>query len=344
MPMRPEFARRGMLLAASLICTALCAGCGEVHAQLKAGPPRALRVAIAGRPSGLYAPLFAASADGLFRLGALAVTITQPPNPLAALESGAANVAVVSEPALLEARAGGAQLVAIGALISRPLDAIVSLAARPVTNAAQLAGVTIALGPAPLAAAELATILADGALAASSVHTITPGGSLSSALLDGRAQAALGDPWPIDATTLALAHRPAKVLDVQAAGVPTYSPLVLVVALREAHYDGPLLRAFLQSLTRGERAAAARPAATAAALAKDNPRLSAAFERALLHETEPIASPANASLPFGYQYPSDWQAFGVWMRAHGLLAGSQNTGDAITDEFLPGQGEAVITP
>jgi putative hydroxymethylpyrimidine transport system substrate-binding protein len=344
MPMRPEFARRGMLLAASLVCTAVCAGCGEVHAQLKPGPPRPLAVAIAGRPSGLYAPLYAAQADGLFRLGALAVTISEPADALKALESGAAKVAVVSEPALLDARARGAQLVAIGALTSGPLDAIVSLAARPVTKGAQLAGATIALSPTPLAAAQLATVLTDAGLAASSVHRITPSGSLESALHDGRSQATLGATWPIEAAQLTLAHQRPHVLSVQQAGVPTYSQLVLAVRLGEAHYDGPLLRAFLQSLTRGERAVAANPAAAAAVLAKANPAFSATLERALLRETLPIASPANAKLPFGYQYPSNWQAFGVWMNRHGLLAGSQNAGDAITDEFLPGQGEAVVTP
>jgi putative hydroxymethylpyrimidine transport system substrate-binding protein len=339
MPMRPEFRRRGVLLAASLICTALCAGCGEVHAQQRPGPPRPLSVAIDGRPSGLYASLYAAQADGQFRLGALAVKITEPPDVLGALESGAAEVAIVSEPALLDARARGAQLVAIGALVSGPLDGIVSLAARPITTAAQLAGATIALRPTPLAAAQLATVLADAHLAASSVHRMTLSGSLESALLGGRAEATLGDLWPIDAAALSLSHRSAKVLEIQQAGVPTYSQLVLVVRLSEARYAGALLRAFLQALSRGERAVAANPAAAAAVLAKANPRLSTAFERALLAEVLPVASPANSSLPFGYQDPLRWQAFGTWMRRHGLIGGAQNAGDAITDEFLPGQGE-----
>jgi ABC-type nitrate/sulfonate/bicarbonate transport system substrate-binding protein len=134
------------------------------------------------------------------------------------------------------------------------------------------------------------------------------------------------------------------VLELAQAGVPTYSGLVLAVRLDEAHYDGPLLRAFLQSLTRGERAAAADPAAAVTALAKANPSLGAAFERAVLAEVQPIASPANPKLPFGYQGPAAWQAFGGWMHAHGLLPGIRNTGDAITDEFLPGQGEPIVTP
>jgi ABC-type nitrate/sulfonate/bicarbonate transport system substrate-binding protein len=85
MPMRPELRRRGVLLAASLICTVLCAGCGEVHARLRAAPPRALTVAIGAEPSGLYASLYAARADGDFTAGALAVKVHQVSDPLAAL-------------------------------------------------------------------------------------------------------------------------------------------------------------------------------------------------------------------------------------------------------------------
>ena len=63
--------------------------------------------------------------------------------------------------------------------------------------------------------------------------------------------------------------------------MPTYSGLVIVVRVGEAHYDGPLLRAFLQSLTRGERAVAADPArGRGAAGARQPERSSGAFERA----------------------------------------------------------------
>jgi hypothetical protein len=31
------------------------------------------------------------------------------------------------------------------------------------------------------------------------------------------------------------------------------------------------------------------------------------------------------------------------MTAHGLLAGGQNAGLAVTDEFLPGEGEQIVS-
>jgi putative hydroxymethylpyrimidine transport system substrate-binding protein len=343
MPMRPQLRRRGVLLAASLICTALCAGCGEVHARLALGPPRPLEVAIAGAPSGLYAALYAAREDRDFAAGALAVTIRQVGDPLATLESGGAGVAIVSEPQLLEARAKGGRLVAIGALVRAPLDAIVSLATHPIVSAAELAGATIAPLGGPLARAELATMLASAHLAPASVHVAAAGALAAPLSRQAAVQAQLTDPWPLLVAALRSAHHPATVLEVQQAGVPTYTGLAIVVRVGEARYDGPLLRAFLQSLTRGQRAVAADPGAAAAALAKLNPSLGAALERAVLAQTLPLTVPAGASNPFGYQNPDAWQAFGAWMTAHGLLAKGQNAGLAITDEFLPGEGEQIVS-
>jgi putative hydroxymethylpyrimidine transport system substrate-binding protein len=340
MPMRPELRRRGALLAASLICTALCAGCGEVHARVALGPPRPLTVAIDGPPNALYAALYTAQADGDFARGALAVTIARPPHSdaLSALQLGSAGVAIMSEPALLAARDRGAPLVAIGALIPQPLDGIVSLASRPITSARALAGRTIAIRPTPLARAQLATGLAGAHLSPARVHQLTVAGDLNRPLSARRAVATLGGLWPIDAVALTLAKQPPHVLEIQQAGVPTYSQLVVVVRVSEAHHDAPLLRAFLQSLTRGEHAVAANPAAAAAVLAKVNPRLSARFERAVLAETLPISAPSDSSKPFGYQDPYAWQAFGAWMRRSGLISQAGDSGLAVSDEFLPGQG------
>jgi putative hydroxymethylpyrimidine transport system substrate-binding protein len=342
MPMRPQLRRRGVLLAASLICTALCAGCGEVHARLALGQPRALAVAIGGEPSGIYAALYAARADRDFADGALAVTIRPVADPLATLESGGASVAIASEPALLGARAKGERLVAIGALVGEPLDGLVSLQTHPIASAAQLAGSTVAPLAGPLAQAELDTMLASAHVAAASVHVAGTG--LQTPLTrEAAVTATLADPWPVLLATLERSHRAAQVLEVQQAGVPPYAGLAIVVRVGEAHYDGPLLRAFLQSLTRGQRAVAADPGAAAAQLAKVNPALGAALERAVLAQTLPLTAPAEASEPFGYQDPNAWQAFGAWMTAHGLLAGGQNAGLAVTDEFLPGEGEQIVS-
>jgi hypothetical protein len=328
-----------------VLCTALCAaGCGEVQARRTLGPARAVTVATNGPPGALYAPLYEARANGDFRDGALAVTIVpaRGGDSLAALESHAATVAVTSEPELLKARDAGAKVVAIGALIGQPLDGIVSLARRPVTGAAKLAGQTVAMAGTPLARAQLATVLAAAGVPARSVHAVTvPAAALDTALTAPRraARATLGGPWPAQLAALDRAHHPAAVLGLASSGVPPYSGLVLAVRLGEARYDGPLLRAFLQSLSRGAAAVAANPGAAAATLARADRRLQPGFERSVLSLTMPLIANATTVEPFGYQDPRRWQTFGTWMAAHGLLRKRPNADLAITDEFLPGQGE-----
>ncbi len=340
MLMRPELSRRGALLVAGLASIALLAGCGEIHARQTLGATRPVTVALDAQPGALFAALYAAQVHGDFAAGALAVKIVAAPggDSLTALESGSATIAIASEPDLLAARARGSRLVAIGALVAQPLDAIVSLANRHISNAGQLAGRTIATSGTPLAAAELDTALAAAHVAAAEVRRLAAPASLNAALTKRRAIATLGGPWPIETTQLELANHPARVLELPAAGVPSYSGLVIVVRVAQAHHDGPLLRAFLQSVGRGERALLADPQAAVAALTAANPQLRPRFEHAVLARGLPITGAADPSQPFGYQDPLRWRAFGVWMQAHGLLARTIDGALAITDEFLPGQG------
>ena len=340
--MQTRFLRgHGALLAAGVISLAVCAGCGVVQTRTTLGTPRQLVVAISGAPSALYAPIYEGIADGDFARGALSVSTTAPASgetALEALSAGQASVAISSEPALLAARASGSRLVAIGALVQVPLESIISLESHPVTTPRQLLGKTVATTGTPLAAAALATFLAPAGISASRVHTLDAGGDVDAPLTGRKAVASIGGLWNYDAVALELAHHQASVIRLPSAGVPSFSELVVVVRVGEAHYDGGLLRAFLQSLTRGEQAVRANPGAVASLLERLDPTLSRRFELAVLLASAPATEP-SAGEPFGYQSPNAWLTFGNWMSAHGLLKGSPQSGIAVTDEFLPGQGE-----
>ncbi len=327
------------LTCAGVICLAACAGCGVVHTPTKLGPARRVVVAIDREPSALYAPIYEGIADGTFASGALAVSVMPSgggAQALRALSDGRATLAVTSEPALLQARADGAHLVAIAALESGPLESIISLANHPVTRPAQLVGKTVATTGTPLASAALRSFLAPAAITDSQVRTIDAGADVASPLLTRKALASVGGLWNYDAVALALAGRRPHVIRLTAAGVPTFSDLVVVARVGEAHYGGAVLRAFLQSLTRSERAVRANPAGVAKLLVSLNPSLSRRFELAVLAAS--ATEPQSAQV-YGYQPPTAWAAFAKWMNAHGLLGSPTPGGLAITDEFLPGQGE-----
>jgi putative hydroxymethylpyrimidine transport system substrate-binding protein len=331
---------RGALLATSLIALAACAGCGVVHTGTALGPTRKLVIAIDSQPSALFAPIYEALANGDFARGALSVSVTAPTpteQPLSELTQDRASVAIVSEPALLAARDAGEPLVAIGALVRGPLQSIISL--KPISSPTGLVGRTVATDGTPLAAAELASYLATAAVSPVRVHTIDAASNLNGALRSHKAIATLGGLWNYDAIALAQAHHPPSVIQLTSAGVPTYSELVIAVRVSEARYEGPLLRAFLQSLTRGEAATRANPATVASLLTTINPQLSRKFELAVLNATDPVTQPTGAGQPFGFQSPYQWRTFGNWMTAHGLLSHTSDAGVSITNEFLPGQGE-----
>jgi hypothetical protein len=334
--------RRGALLAPCLISLALCAGCGAVHAVSHIGPARPLVIATDSAPNAATAPLYTAAANGDFAAGALSVVFTQSgsgPAALAAVSSGSAQVAIATEPQLLQARDGGASLVAIGVLEQTPLEAFTAGGSPTLSSPSQLAGRTVASDGSALAAAELDTVLDRAGISRSSVTTVTVTSNLDAWLESHRNAVTLGSYWNLDPLLLARAGLRPSTLQLTNDGIPAFSDQVIVVRMGEAHYDGPLLRAFLQSITRGEIAVVADPDSAANTLVRLNAQVPKAIELASLRQSATVAEPANTNNPFGYQSQAQWQTFGNWMTAHGLLRHTANAGYAITDEFLPGEGE-----
>ena len=327
-------------LLASLCATAALAGCGEKRETL-ALPATATHVSVAldGAAGAPLAPLYAALAGGDFTRGGLAVSVAaQPGTALAALSGGSVDFAVASEPALLQARDRGAALVAVGAIVQSPLEAIVSIAPHRITTVTQLDGLTVAAPSTPLARAELETILRRAGVAPAGVRHLDAGTDPPRLLVRRTAAAILGD-WSFDAVRLGLSHRQPSVIKVEEVGVPTYNGLVVVVRQDEARTRGPILRTFLQALTRGVRATLATPAAAVDQLVAANPGLNRQLELASLTAALPALDPAPTGSTYGFVDPRAWRTFGSWMLSKGLLTRPDDAARAVTDEFLPGQGE-----
>ena len=157
-------------------------------------------------------------------------------------------------------------------------------------------------------------------------------------MLSGKVDATLGGFWNYEGIQLALARRNPTVIPVDKAGVPSYSELVLVVRQDEARRRGAEIRAFLQALTLGEQAVRSDPSHAVAELVRANPDLDPRLQLASVHHSLSAFFPANTSLPFGYQDPRAWDAFGRWMYSNRLLTQPPDAAKALTNEFLPGQG------
>ncbi|HEV2820652.1 MAG TPA: ABC transporter substrate-binding protein [Solirubrobacteraceae bacterium] len=329
------------------------AGCGEREEPTGAdalAPVQPLEVMLDFPPSPEHAGLFAAQEGGTFEDARLDVELIEPPEPsapLEALEAGEVDVAISYEPELLLARDRGADLVSIGALVQVPLTSIVSSGEDAVGRTGQLRGRRVATAGLAYQEAVLRAILQQKGVRPADVELDDVGFDLLDATVSDRFVAVFGATWNDEAVELDLADRQPTALRVGRLGVPTYAELVFVVRAQDARERGALLRGFMQAVARGHRMVREDPDAGAAVLLRENRDLDRAATRASVRATLPLFfpgredAPEGEQRPFGFQELEEWDAFGRWMLANGLVRLPPDARAAATNEFLPGEGIAV---
>jgi ABC-type nitrate/sulfonate/bicarbonate transport system substrate-binding protein len=97
------------------------------------------------------------------------------------------------------------------------------------------------------------------------------------------------------------------------------------------------------ALARGAATVRDEPETALDALLKANDDLSEKLQRASIEATAPVYFPDDAKRPFGFQDLGEWKDYGNWMHKHGLVDKDPHADDAITNEFLAGQGLAANT-
>jgi putative hydroxymethylpyrimidine transport system substrate-binding protein len=317
------------------------AACGEKKETTGAGTTERVNLMLDYLPNADHAGIYAAIGDGEFEAAKLDVrprTPSDPSAPLKLLAAGKADLAISYEPELLLARAQGAKLVSIGALVQKPLTSIISIGRKAIRRPVQLETKKIGTAGIPYQDAYLKTILRQAGADPARVKPINVGYSLVPALLTKRVDAVLGMFWNVEGVELRQRRRKPVILRMDALGVPTYNELVVVARADEVRSRGPLLRRFMRALARGHERVRRNVDAGVAALVKANPDLDPALQRAQVRATLPVFFPADRTRPFGYQDPRAWQRYAQWMSDNGLLTTPQNAQRAFTNEFLPGEG------
>jgi putative hydroxymethylpyrimidine transport system substrate-binding protein len=335
--------RRPLLAVLPALCALAITACGTAqNVTTAAASAKRFTVMLDWFPNADHAPLYAAIAHGYFRAVGLEVqpvTPSESAEPLKLLAAGRVDMAISYEPQLLLARDEGLKVVSIGALVQRPLTSIIAPASSHVTSVASLAGKRVGTAGIPYQAAELQAALRHAGVSPTKVKEVNVGFNLVPAMLSHEVAATLGGFWNYEGIQLQLRHQHPTVIPINEAGVPNYDELVVVVRTETAHHDGVDLRAFMQALTRGERAVREDPKAAAKLLLAANPSLEEKLQVESIERTLPAAQ-ASEGHPYGYQNPEQWAAFGAWMYSKGLLKSDPNTTGLppFTNEFLPGEG------
>jgi putative hydroxymethylpyrimidine transport system substrate-binding protein len=324
--------RRPALLPLALAAALLLAACGEKEEPTGAPKRERLTLMLDYFPNADHAGIYAAQATGAFERAGLDVDVQAPSDPAAPLKllaAGRVDLAITYEPELLLARDKGGELVGVGALVQRPLTSIMSVGSKAIERPEQLRGKRVGTAGIPYQSAYLEAILREAGVDPSTVKETSVGFNLVPAMLSKRVDATLGAFWNYEGVELRLQHKRPKIIRVDEAGVPTYDELAR---------GGGKVRRFLRALAQGHEALARDADAGVDPLLKANPDLDRRTQLASVKATLPAFAPPRGK-PYGWQEPAEWAAYQRWMFDKRLLR-APGTGQALTNEFLPGQGLA----
>jgi putative hydroxymethylpyrimidine transport system substrate-binding protein len=327
-------------LAAALLLLALgLSACGEKSEDIS-GEAQPLSLTLDFYPNPDHAGIYMAQKLGYFEEAGLDVSIGAPSDPSAPIKqvaAGSSELAISYEPEVALAHEQGLDVVAVAALVNRPLTSMIWLKKSGIKGIADLRGKTIATAGIPYQEAFLATILARAKLSLSAVKVANVGFGLVPALVGGSAQAMLGGYGNVEGVDLRERGKEPVITPVDQLGVPTYDELVLVANRDSLEEDPEKYRLFIAALARGTAAAVADPKAATQAVTEANDSLEPKLTAAEVEATLPLLSATEAGQPYGYMDPDEWSTFTGWMRDNELIDSLPAPEELLTDAYLPGK-------
>jgi NitT/TauT family transport system substrate-binding protein/putative hydroxymethylpyrimidine transport system substrate-binding protein len=268
------------LLALTGLLVAGCDGEGE-------RPPTVV-LSLDFVPNAVHAPIYTAVREGRDREQGIRLQIRKPaggPDALKFVSSGRVDLGVLDIHDLAIARQEGADLVAIGALVGRPLAALI---ARPgIDRPRDLEGRTVGVSGLPSDPAFLRAILGHDDADYARVRQVTIGFSAVSHLLTGRVDAV---PAFWNAEGIALKRRGLAVREfrVDDYGAPPYPEVVLITSRRTLEQRRERLRRALAAIEHGLRDTLDDPDAAARQIARAAETRDVDLIRAQLRAVAPV--------------------------------------------------------
>jgi len=253
--------------ALAIAAGAPAAGCGGDGARPSAGD-RPLTLALDFAPNPVHAGIYAAVEGAEDRPRGIALRVRAPSastDSLKLLASGRADVGVADIQDLGLARERGDDLVGVGALVQRPLAAVI--ARPPVRRPRDLEGRRVGVAGLPSDDAVLrAVVEADGGRS-ERVRTTTIGFSAVPALVTGRVAAATAF-WNAEGVALRERGVVTREFRIGEDAAPRYPELVLVVRRESLDRDRGRVEAAVAAVRAGTDAALRDPRPALAAIAR----------------------------------------------------------------------------
>jgi putative hydroxymethylpyrimidine transport system substrate-binding protein len=239
-------------------------------------------------PNAVHAPIYMAAKNGRDRAHGIRLQIRKPaagPDALKLVTAGKVDLGVLDIHDLAIARQQGADLVAIGALVGRPLAALI---AQPgIGRPRDLEGRTVGVSGLPSDPAFLRAILDHDGADYARVKQVTIGFAAVSRLLTHRVDAVPAF-WNAEGVALKERGLPVREFRVDSYGAPPYPEVVLITSRKTLETHRDRLRRTLAALADGLDDTLARPDAAAREVARAAETRDVRLVRAQLDAVAPV--------------------------------------------------------
>ncbi len=326
---------RVMLLSAasSLLVAVLTASCGGSAP----GGPTSVKLMLDWVPNTNHTGIFVADVKGYFEEAGLEVEIVQPGEvyPEAAVAGGAADFGVSFQESVTLARAEGAPIVSIAAVLQHNTSGFASLATKGVSGPADFEGLRYGAWGGPAEIPTIEALMECAGADFGKVEVVTTGFSDPLALLaQGQIDlVSIYYGWQgIQAGQMGIDIDVVMMEDYFDCVPDFYTPVVITSEATAAN-EPELVEALLRALSRGYTFAAENPDEAAEILLGAVPEL----DGKLVRESQRWLSGyyiAEAAR-WGEQGESVWLDYSDWLVEHGVLANPVDSADAFTNRFLP---------
>jgi NitT/TauT family transport system substrate-binding protein/putative hydroxymethylpyrimidine transport system substrate-binding protein len=223
----------------------LAAGCGG------GGRAKPVTLALDFTPNAVHAPIYAAVRKGYDRDHGIRLRIRQPgsaPDALKLIAAGKVDVGVLDIHDLGLARERGRDFVGVGALVQRPLAAII--ARNDVRRPRDLEGRRVGVSGLPSDPAVLRAVMQDDGGSVKRARLVTIGFSAVPSLIDRRV-AAVPAFWNAEGVVLRRRGVPIREFRVDDYGAPRYPEVVLFTTRRLLDRRRGLVKAVVDSIRDG---------------------------------------------------------------------------------------------
>ncbi len=284
--------RLAATLAAAVLTLAACGGGDEDGATTTAArPAQPATLALDFTPNAVLAPIYAAVREGLDHRHGVRIRIREPgssPNSLALLTSGRVDVGILDIHDLALARQRGVDVVGVGALVQKPLAALI---AQPgVRRPRDLAGRTVGVSGLPSDPAFVRAVVQGDGGDYARVKQVTIGFQAVSSILSKRVDAV---PAFWNAEGVALRERGVRTREfrVERYGAPPYPEVILVTARRTLERKRAVVAGVVAAIGDGVRSVLARPDPAARQIARAAGQADLGLVRAQLTALRPVIVP-----------------------------------------------------